>query len=239
MTIQLGFSFLAGLLTTLSPCVLPVLPMLLGSAVQKNKKAPLLMIIGLAISFTIVGYTISRFGSLFGLDGDQIRYASAVLLILSSSFFFSKSLQDFVSVRMSKFASFGSSASSGLKEESAWGSLMIGVLLGIIWSPCVGPTLGVAVSLASQSGASSQALLTMTVYSVGAGLPMLAIAYGLRTVFINKRKTIMSFAENSKKVFGYVLVISGVLILTSLDKVIETYLLSNLPEAWVNLITKF
>ena len=233
MTLQLGFSFLAGLLTTLSPCVLPVLPMLLGSAVQKNKKAPLLMIIGLAVSFTLVGYAISRFGTLFGLDGDQIRYASAVLLILSSSFFFSKTLQDFVSIKMAGLASLGSNASSGLKEESSWDSLMIGVLLGVIWSPCVGPTLGVAISLASQTGASSQALLTMTVYSLGAALPMLGIAYGLRTIFLNKKKAIMSFAENSKKIFGYVLVISGTLILTETDKTIETYLLSKLPEACV------
>lgn len=213
--------------------------MLLGSAVQKNKKAPLYMIIGLAVSFTVVGYTISRFGNLFGLDGDQIRYASAVLLILSSSFFFSKALQDFVSIKMSRFASFGSNQSSLLKEESVLGSLMIGGLLGVIWSPCVGPTLGVAISLASQSVAPSEALLTLAVYSIGAALPMLGIAYGLRTMFINKRKAIMSFAENSKKVFGYILVVSGALILTGFDKMIEAHLLANLPEAWINLITKF
>lgn len=239
MSLQLGFAFLAGLLTTLSPCVLPVLPMLFGSAVQKSKKAPLFMILGLAISFTVVGYTVSRFGSLFGLDSDRIRTASAVLLILSSLFFFSKKLQDFISTKMASIASFGSKASADFKEESSIGSLMIGAFLGVIWSPCVGPTLGVAVSLASQSNASSQALITMIVYSVGAALPMLAIAYGLRTVFMNQKKKIMNFAENSKTVFGIILILTGIFILFGFDKAIETYLLTHLPESWVNLITRF
>ncbi|MEQ1724169.1 MAG: cytochrome c biogenesis CcdA family protein [Pseudobdellovibrio sp.] len=239
MEIQLGLSFLAGLLTTLSPCVLPILPMLMGSAVQKNKKAPLMMIIGLAAAFVVVGFLLSRVGSLFGFDGDQIRTGSAIFLIIFSFFFFSKTIQDFVSMKMSSFASIGSSRSQLFKEDSNLGALAIGALLGVIWSPCVGPTLGIAISFASQDGKALQALLTMLVYAIGAAIPMLGVAYGLQSLFLKHRGKILNFAEYSKKFFGIVLLFSGIIILTGTDKKIEAYLLEKLPVAWVSLITKY
>ena len=241
MNIQLGFSFFAGLLTTLSPCVLPILPFLLGSALRKNKKAPLYMILGLATSFIIVGFSLSRFGSLLGLDGDQIRQTSAILLIVTSLFFLSEKVQNFVSEKMTSFASVGSSAGSRWKldESSALDSLLLGTLLGIIWSPCAGPTLGVAVSLASQEGASLEALKIMIVYAIGAIIPMLLIAYGMRSFFQKYQSKILRFSENSKTFFGIMIFVTGVLILLGIDKVIEAYLLENLPSSWVDLITKY
>lgn len=241
MNIQLGFSFIAGLLTTLSPCVLPILPFLLGSALRKNRKAPLFMIIGLAISFVAVGFTLSRFGSLLGLDSDQIRMFSALLLIAAGLFFLSKKLQTFVGEKLTSFASFGNSAGNRWKldESSALDSLILGGLLGIIWSPCAGPTLGVAVSLASQKGAATDALVLMVVYAVGAALPMLLIAYGLRTFFQKNQALILKFSENSKVIFGSILILTGFFILFGFDKVAEAFLLEHLPQGWVDLITKY
>jgi cytochrome c-type biogenesis protein len=239
MAAQLSLSFLAGLLTTLSPCVLPILPMLMGGAVRKNKKAPLFMVIGLAVSFVAVGFTISRFGTILGLDNDQIRNGSATVLILLSVVFFSKKIQDFISTKMVSVASIGASAGGQLKEESAFDSLAIGALLGVVWSPCVGPTLGVAVSIAGQEGQALQALTIMSVYAFGAALPMLAISYGLKSLFLKYKKQILKLSENSKKIFGVVLLISGLLILSGVDKKIETYLLNHLPAGWVNLITEY
>lgn len=241
MSLQLGFSFIAGLLTTLSPCVLPILPFLLGSALRKNKKAPLYMIVGLAISFVVVGFTISRFGSILGLDGEQIRKGSAIILIFTSVFFLSKKIQLIVSEKLTKFANFGSSASNKWKldETSNVDSVLLGGLLGIIWSPCAGPTLGVAVSLASQEGATLEALKIMIIYAIGATIPMLLISYGLRSFFQRYQGQIIGFAESSKTFFGLILMFAGLFIFFGIDKSVETFLLTYLPQSWVDLITKY
>lgn len=241
MTLQWSFSFIAGLLTTLSPCVLPILPFLLGSALRKNRKAPLYMVLGLATSFVVVGFSLSRFGSLLGLDGDQIRNGSAILLILTSLFFLSNKVQTFISEKLNSFANSGSSVIQKLKldESSNWDSLILGALLGIIWSPCAGPTLGVAVSLASQKGSSLDALQIMIVYAIGAAIPMLLISYGLRSFFQKNQSRIMKFSENSKVFFGVILLLTGIFILFGLDKSVETFLLNHLPHAWVDLITQY
>ena len=241
MNLQLGFSFIAGLLTTLSPCVLPILPFLLGSALRKNKKAPLYMILGLAVSFVVVGFALSRFGTLFGLDGDQIRKGSATILILTSVFFLSKKIQAVVAEKLTKFANIGSSASSKWKldETSSLDSVLLGGLLGIIWSPCAGPTLGVAVSLASQEGATFDALKIMIIYALGAAIPMLLISYGLRSFFQRHQGKIIWFAENSKVFFGVILLLAGLLIFFGVDKIVEAFLLNYLPQSWVDLITKY
>lgn len=241
MNLQLGFSFIAGLLTTLSPCVLPILPFLLGGALRKNKKAPLFMILGLAISFVAVGFTISRFGSLLGFDSNQIKTFSAALLIVTSFFFLSKKIQSFTADKLTSFANLGSTSGFkwGLDESSNWDSVVLGILLGAIWSPCAGPTLGVAVSLASQQGAALQALYLMLVYSFGAALPMLMISYGFRSVFQKYQGAILNLSENSKPVFGTILLLSGLFILLGFDRSVETFLLNHLPQAWVDLITNY
>lgn len=241
MNYQLGFSFIAGLLTTLSPCVLPILPFLLGSALRKNKKAPMYMTLGLAISFVAVGFTLSRFGTLLGLDGEQIRKGSALILIFTSIFFLSKKIQNIVSEKLTKISNVGSKASNKWKldETSNLDSALLGGLLGVIWSPCAGPTLGVAVSLASQKGASLEALKIMIVYALGAVIPMLLIAYGFRSFFQKHQGKIIGLTENSKTFFGVVLLLAGVFIFFGLDKSVETFLLNYLPQAWVDLITKY
>jgi cytochrome c-type biogenesis protein len=241
MNIQLGFSFIAGMLTTLSPCVLPILPFLLNSAFKKNKRAPLYMILGLAISFVVVGFTISRFGTFLGLDGDEVRKTSAVILILMSIFFLSKKIQSLFSEKMTSLSNASSKASIKWKldERSNFDSLIIGSLLGAIWSPCAGPTLGVAVSLASQKGAAFDALQIMLIYAIGAATPMLLISYGLRIFFQKHLSKIITYSENSKTVFGAILLLAGLFIFFGLDKSVETFLLTNLPQSWVDLITQF
>lgn len=199
------------------------------------------MILGLAFSFIIVGFILSRFGTLFGFDSDQIRKFSAVILGLTSLFFLSSKLQDFISEKMTRFSNLGTAASNklNLDESSAVGSLVLGSLLGIIWSPCAGPTLGVAVSMASQEGQTFSALIIMMVYAIGAAIPMLLIAYGFRS-FIQKNVTkIFNLTQNSKKIFGIVLLLTAVFIFFGIDKSVETFLLNNLPASWVDLITEF
>lgn len=199
------------------------------------------MIVGLAVSFVVVGFTISRFGTLLGLDGEQIRKGSAVILILTSVFFLSKKVQSIISEKLTKFVNIGNSASNKWKldETSNLDSIVLGGLLGIIWSPCAGPTLGVAVSLASREGAMFDALKIMIIYAIGAAIPMLLISYGLRSFFQKHQSKIIGFSENSKTFFGLILLFAGLFIFFGLDKNVEAFLLNYLPQSWVDLITKY
>lgn len=161
--------------------------------------------------------------------------------MLTSIFFLSEKVQTLISEKLTFFANLGSAATNKWKldESSNWDSLILGGLLGVIWSPCAGPTLGVAVSLASQNGANADALQIMIVYAIGAAIPMLLISYGLRSFFQKYQSRIVSFSEKSKIFFGIILLGIGIFIFFGLDKSIEAFLLNYLPETWVDLITKY
>lgn len=236
---QLSLSFLAGLLTTLSPCVLPMIPMILGSALQKNRQAPLYMALGLMIGFTVVGFILSRFGHFLGADSNHIRTASALVLLLISLSLFSQKMQDYISEKLSFLASQGAQKSSHIDESKPTGALLLGLLLGLIWSPCSGPTLGVAISLASQQGAALRSLMLMFVFSVGAAVPLLALSYGLRSFYFRHKARFLTNSNRAKKVFAVLMLITAIFILTGFDKKIESHVLSYMPEAWVDLTTRF
>jgi cytochrome c-type biogenesis protein len=239
MSLNLGFSFLAGILTSLSPCVLPILPMLFGGAIQKNRLAPLFMILGLATSFVVVGLLIGSLGHLIGLESEDLRLISVIVLILLGISLLSSKLQNLISEKMSGVSSQGSKWTYYFSEDSVGGALAIGLLLGVVWSPCVGPTLGVAISLASQTSELGNAFLIMLVFALGASIPMLGISYGLRSVVLRNRSKILTASQASKKIFGLLLIVVGLVLLFGVDKVIETHLLNILPEAWVDIITKY
>ncbi len=237
--IQFGLSFLAGLLTTLSPCVLPMLPMILGGAIQKNKLAPFYMVLGLMFGFTSVGFILSRFRHVFGADSVELRQISALLLIVLAMIMLSHKLQDILSEKLSFLSAKGSHFSHSINNDSALGSILIGLFLGLIWSPCSGPTLGIAVGLAAQEGYALRSLTLMFVFSMGAAIPLLAIAYGLREIYFKNKEKILNTSKKSKIIFGYLMLVTAILIITGLDKKIEIQILSLMPEAWVNLTTLF
>jgi cytochrome c-type biogenesis protein len=237
MNLAGGTSFLAGLLTTLSPCVLPILPMMMGSSIQKNRAAPFYMVLGMMLSFVVFGVVLSRFGSFMGLSSEELRYVSVVLIMFSGLALISKRGQDFISRKLLKFSNIGSTHAMNLNEGRPEGALLLGGLLGVIWSPCVGPTLGVAISLAGTDSALVSAVLMMSFYAIGAGIPMLIIAYGSRGLVTKIRPSILDLAQKSKRALGIILLITGAAILLGFDKMVEGHLLEILPRQWVDLIT--
>lgn len=237
--INFALAFVAGFLTTLSPCVLPMLPMMLGSSLQKNKLAPLYMSLGLILSFTTFGFIISRFGSLFGIESDQIKFFSGILLLIFAIVMLSQKLQDLISEKMAFISAIGSKSSQSLSESSVYESILLGSLMGLIWSPCSGPTLGIAVSLASQKEIQIEALIIMFIFSIGATLPILGLSYGLKSYFLKNKLNILNKVTQSKKIFGILMLITGLLITFKLDKIIEKNLLDVLPDSWTELTTQF
>jgi cytochrome c biogenesis protein CcdA len=124
-----------------------------------------------------------------------------------------------------------------LAPSGVAGQFLIGALLGVVWVPCSGPTLGAAVGLAAQSDTMLRAALMMIVFGLGAATPVLALAYGTRQAIATRRDRLRRVSSAAIPVMGTVLVTVGVLVLTGLDKIIETILTDAMPQWLLNLTT--
>jgi len=236
---NLAFGFLAGSLSTLSPCVLPLLPVLLGGALQQHRLAPAALAAGLAMSFTAVGLFVATLGFAVDIDGGAIRLVAAGLMVVFGAVLASERLQR-------TFVQFAGPLTGGangvlgrMSGEGLGGQFLLGLLLGAVWSPCAGPTLGAAIGLAAQSGTAAQAAIIMILFSLGAAAPMLALAYGSRQALSQRRATLARLAQVAKPVMGMALLLIGLLIVSGFDKVVETGLTNTMPSWLVNLTTRF
>ena len=149
---HLGLSLIAGSLTTLSPCVFPILPLVVGGAVQANRLAPLVMGIGMALSFAVIGLVLGALGPALGIDSESVRNFGALLLIAFAVVMLVPALSRHFTELMSPIASRANAASSRLDGGSLGGALLLGGVLGLVWSPCSGPLLASALTLVASEG---------------------------------------------------------------------------------------
>lgn len=233
-----GLSFLAGVLSTLSPCVLPLVPILMGSASATHRLGPFALVGGLMLSFTVIGVALGSFGGVLGLDAQVLRIAGGVLLLLFGMVLVSSRLQDRLSAAVSRLG-MGQGWLARFNLNGLHGQFMLGLLLGIVWSPCVGPTLGVAVTLASQGQALAQVGAVMLLFSLGAGLPLLALGLLSQQAMQRWRGRMMTVGQRGKKLFGGTLLLIGLLVLSGADKDFEKWALNVMPEWMVELTTRY
>lgn len=235
---SIGASYLAGVLSTLSPCVLPMLPILLISALQQHRLGPLALASGLAVSFTVVGVFLASLGFAIGIDGSSLRIGAAVLMVVFGAVLLSSRLQAVSARVMAPLAGRGNALLERLSPAGRGGQFVLGILLGIVWSPCTGPTLGAAVGLAAQTSTMLQAATVMLLFSAGAASPVLALAYGSRQVALTRRDRLARLARTGKPLMGSVMVAVGLLVVTGIDKVAETALTIAMPFWLVELTTR-
>lgn len=236
---QLGFSLAAGSLTTLSPCVFPILPLVIGGAVQTNRLAPVAMGVGMATSFALIGMVLGLLGPALGIDGDSVRLAGAVLLIGLGVVMLVPRLNERFTKLVTPLANSANNASARLKPDSLWGALLLGGLLGLVWSPCSGPLLASALTLVASEGGAAQGGLILGLFGVGAAIPLVVVAYASRSGFNRMQGWVMARIEIIKKAFGVLLLLLGVAILTGGDKWLESQMVPLLPDWWINLTVKF
>ena len=180
---QLGLSLAAGSLTTLSPCVFPILPLVLGGAVQQNRLAPLAMGVGMAGSFALIGMALGLLGPALGIDGDHVRVAGAILLVAFGVVMLVPALNERFTNLVMPLASSANHASSRLNAGSLSGALGLGALLGLVWSPCSGPLLASALALVASEGGALSGGLILGLFGIGAAIPLVAVAYASRSGF--------------------------------------------------------
>ena len=234
-----GFGFLAGVLTTLSPCVLPIVPILLGSATNAHPRAPLALAGGLALSYAIIGTALAWAGAAVGIDTALFRNGGAIVLGLLGLVLVSGSLQQRFALATAGIGDAGNSAIARMKLDGLGGQFAIGLVLGVVWSPCVGPTLGAAIVLASQGSQLPQVALLMGIFGIGAALPVVALAYVSRGAMMQIRGKLMRAGQAGKSILGIFMLIVSFTILAGLDKPAEAWLVDQSPDWLTRLTTRF
>ncbi len=234
-----GFGFLAGVLSTLSPCVLPIIPILLGSAANAHPQAPLALAGGLALSYAILGTALAWAGAAAGVDTSLFRYGGAIVLGLLGLVLVSGSLQQRFALATAGMGDAGNNVIARMKLDGLGGQFAIGLVLGVVWSPCVGPTLGAAILLASQGTQLPQAALLMGIFGIGAALPVVALAYVSRNAMMRIRGKLMRAGQAGKTVLGIFMLVISFTILAGLDKPVEAWLVDRSPDWLTRLTTRF
>lgn len=235
----LGLAFLAGALSILSPCVLPLLPIVLGTAASEHRLAPAALAAGLALSFVAIGIFVATIGFSIGLDTGVFRAVSAILLIAIGLLLLVPRLGAQVAAAGGPVSNWMEGQFGGFAANGVGGQFILGLLLGAVWSPCVGPTLGAASLLAAKGEDLGQVALTMFAFGVGAAVPLILLGLLSREVFMRWRGRLMEAGKGGKAILGGLLVAIGLLIATGLDKRLETVLVDASPEWLTRLTTQF
>lgn len=231
--VALALAFVAGLLTALSPCVLPLLPLVMGSA-ARSRYGPTALAAGFVTAFTMIGVLLASLGAAAGLSDTIVRSTSAAMLAAAGVLMISHRLQDLAGRWLSPLAS-ASARLSPRSDRGIGSQFLVGALLGGIWSPCVGPTLGAAIGLAARSDTVARAAAVMAAFGLGSATLLLAAGYASRAV-IGQRLRLLQAGERGRRVFGIVLLLVGASVVSGTDKVVESLVLARLPQWWIDLL---
>jgi cytochrome c-type biogenesis protein len=232
-------AFVAGVLTSLSPCVLPILPIVLGAAASERRYGPVALAAGLAVSFVAVGLFVATIGFSIGLTADLFRQVGAALLVMFGAVLMLPRLQERLATASGPIANWTDRRFGGHLGSGYAGQFGVGVLLGAVWSPCVGPTLGAASLLAAQGRDLPQVAASMLVFGLGAALPLLVIGMVSREALQRWRQQILSVGQSVKVALGALLVLMGILVLAGLDRRVEAALVDASPQWLTDLTTRY
>ncbi|MBB3649182.1 cytochrome c biogenesis protein CcdA [Rhizobium sp. BK619] len=230
-------ALLAGILSILSPCVLPLVPVVLTGAVAQHRLAPLALATGVALSFTAIGLFVATIGFSIGLDMTVFRTGAAVLLILVGAVLVVPRLQVGFATAAGPVSNWTQNRFGGLSTSGISGQFGVGLLLGAVWTPCVGPTLGAASIMAARGENLGMVALTMLAFGIGTALPLLVLSALSREALLRWRGRMMSTASGLKMALGALLILAGAMTLTGFDRTVQTVLLDALPSWMLSLTT--
>jgi len=227
-------SFSAGALTVLSPCVLPLALIAMTSALQRHRLGPVALAAGLAVSSTILGLLFAMLG--FTIDRDLVRLVAAVVLVALGIVLLSLRAQGTFARVTAPVSDGAGRLLARMPRGGVLGQFAVGALLGAIWTPCAGPTLAAAITLAAQRTSVPSAAVVIAAFSVGAAVPLVALAYVSREALGRRAEAIGRIA---RPLTGVALVVVGILTLSGGDRVIETRLVDVMPGWLMDLTTRF
>jgi len=234
MTLDLAaipLALMAGVFGVLSPCVWPLVPVVTSSAAAGGRSGPVYLAAGLSLSFALAGTVLTWVLVSTGLDPEFFRYLAAGLLVFLAAVLLLPTLGDWVTLRLSSLTSrFGSGP--GPESMSPRAQFGVGAILGFVWLPCVGPTLGAAIALASLGQSMPLAFVVMLAYGVGTAGVLLAAGMASGRILKRWRPGVMASGKAGKKILGWSLLVLGLLVITGADKWLEAMAVGLLPT-WI------
>lgn len=235
MIILTLFAFFAGIVTILSPCILPILPIILTSSFDSSgKKRPLGVVIGFVFSFTFFTLFLSSIVKLTGIPSDSLRFFSIVILFIFGLSLISSKIQEIFEKLFARLSRF---TPNGQNKFGFWGGFVIGLSLGLLWTPCVGPILASVISLAISGTITGQAIVITLAYAIGTAIPMFIIMQ-TGNVIVQKAPWLLKNSSKIQKFFGVIMILLSISIYLNLDRRFQTFILNTFPNYGTNL-TKF
>jgi cytochrome c biogenesis protein CcdA len=236
---SIGLGFLAGVVSILSPCVVPILPLVLGAAVAVHRAGALCLALGMAIAFVAAGLFVATIGFAIGLDGDALRRVCALMLGAFGLVLLLPGLQTAFARAAAPASGAGNRMLARLTPGGPGGQFVLGLILGAVWSPCVGPTLGAASLLAAQGRDLGGVATVMLAFGLGAALPLLVLGTLSRAAMLRWRGRMLQVGQGGKVMVGLVAVAVAVLILSGLDRRLEEAMVDASPDWLTALTTRF
>ncbi|MFZ5438002.1 MAG: cytochrome c biogenesis protein DipZ [Patescibacteria group bacterium] len=234
MILLIAFAFLAGIVTVLSPCILPLLPIILASADADNKQRPLGVVVGFIASFTFFTLFLSTIVTFLGISASSLRFISIFILATFGLSLLIPKVQALLEILFSKLAS---STPTAERKTGFGGGFVVGLSLGLLWTPCVGPILASVISLALTGSVNTQAFLITLFYALGTALPMLLIMK-VGVTALQRVPWLVKNTGNIQKLFGMLMILTAIAIYFNVDRQFQSYILEKFPNYGVGL-TKF
>lgn len=231
MILLILFSFLAGVVTILSPCILPVLPVILSGGVTSGRSKPFGIIAGFVLSFTFFTLFLSAIVKATGLSADALRGVSVFVILAFGLSLVIPGLQTKVERLFSRLAVKTPIVNKG---DGFFGGLLIGLSLGLIWTPCVGPILASIITLAASNTIAAGSVAITFAYALGTAVPMMVIMSGGRTL-LAKVPWLLTNTANIQRIFGILMIVTAFSIFSNFDRRFQAYILEKFPGYGVGL----
>ena len=233
MIVLLAFAFVSGVITILSPCILPVLPIVLSGGVGGGKARPFGVLSGFVVSFTAFTLSLSAIVQVLGIPVDALRIVAVVLIVLFGIVMLVPWLRDRFEMLTARLATRGNRGGSIASNKSGWagfgGGVLVGLSLGLIWTPCVGPIMASVISLALTQHVDGGSVFITLAYTLGTSLPMLGVMLGGRAL-LAKVPGLKKHAAGIQKGFGVLMIAMGVVIGLGWDRQFQAAVLRAFPR---------
>ncbi len=203
-------AFLFGMLSFINPCVLPVVPAVVAYSTESGKSRPIAVAIGLSISFTVMGVIANVFGSALRGYLSLFRVAAGFIVIFFGLYMLFRVIGEALGKLRPAFTrvNLGGRLTS-INSDGAFGGLVLGISLGFVWTPCIGPILGSILTMVAMEGDMVSGVFLLLIYSVGFNIPLLILAYASNTT-VSHLSSLSKHGGTIKKISGVVLILAGI-----------------------------